>query len=413
MLGGWISFAVIAAVVSSLVSLFVSEVFFGIFLLLWMVDCWRRREFCLRTPPFFGLILAFFLATLVAVVFSSDVLVSAGYLKKFVKFLYIFFIFTYLSRKQVEYALRAIFLVLAVSAMYGVLQYFWLKEVNLVNRIEGFMGHWMTFSGQLMIGSVALAGYLLFCQLPRASGRNQKTREQAGNEKTENRLLNRQILEIGAWAGLLAVFLFVLVLTHTRNAWLGTIGGLFLLLSIYRVRWLMAGSVLLLALFFALPGDFKERLYSSFDPNDTTTRIRIELLRTGKNIITAHPWTGLGPRMVPRLYGNYNGTDEFPSWIYQHLHNNLVHIAAEMGMITLLVWLALWIRLLRDFARFARLPNSDSFSRCVAISAIGVLAAFLLAGLFEYNFGDSEILILLLFFITIPYVVHHEQEKAA
>jgi len=45
------------------------------------------------------------------------------------------------------------------------------------------------------------------------------------------------------------------------------------------------------------------------------------------------------------------------------------------------------------------------------MSGVGVLAAFLLAGLFEYNFGDSEILILLLFFITIPYVVHDEQAK--
>jgi hypothetical protein len=47
------------------------------------------------------------------------------------------------------------------------------------------------------------------------------------------------------------------------------------------------------------------------------------------------------------------------------------------------------------------------------MSGVAVLAAFLLAGLFEYNFGDSEILILLLFFITIPYVVHDEQEKGA
>jgi len=47
------------------------------------------------------------------------------------------------------------------------------------------------------------------------------------------------------------------------------------------------------------------------------------------------------------------------------------------------------------------------------MSGVAVLAAFLLAGLFEYNFGDSEILILLLFFITIPYVVHDEQENGA
>ena len=31
------------------------------------------------------------------------------------------------------------------------------------------------------------------------------------------------------------------------------------------------------------------------------------------------------------------------------------------------------------------------------------LVAFLTAGLFEYNFGDSEVLILLLFFAAAPY----------
>ena len=84
-----------------------------------------------------------------------------------------------------------------------------------------------------------------------------------------------------------------------------------------------------------------------------------------------------------------------------------------MGVITLVIWVALWVRLVWDFVGFVRGQPSDRFLYCIAMSGVGVLAAFLLAGLFEYNFGDSEILILLLFFITIPYVVHDEQEKGA
>jgi O-antigen ligase len=114
--------------------------------------------------------------------------------------------------------------------------------------------------------------------------------------------------------------------------------------------------------------------------------------------------------MVPRLYQNYNESDEFPAWIYQHLHNNFVQIAAEMGLITLSFWMALWIRLLRDFVSFARRPASDGFSAFSAIGSSAVLAAFLTAGLLEYNFGDSEILILLLFFMTVPYVMHDGRE---
>ena len=400
----WISLALMGGVVSSLLSIAVSDILFGISILLWIVHCWKRRKLSLKVPPFIAFLAAFVAAVLIAVAFSSDVLVSAAYLKKFIKLFYVLLIFTYLNRERVEYALKAMAMVLGISAVYGILQYFWLLDINLVNRIDGFMGHWMTFSGQLMLVSVALGGYLLFYRLPQTL---------AGEGEERVGLLSREVLSLGAWSVLLALFLFVLVLTHTRSSWLGTVGGLLLLLSVYRVRWLLAGIFILIALFIVFPSGLKERFYSSFDLTDTTTRIRIELLLTGRNMIVAHPWTGLGPNMVSRRYQDYNETDEFPTWIYQHLHNNFLQIAAEMGVMTLLIWVALWVRLFWDFARFFRDPASDRFSSCLAMSGIGVLVAFLLAGLFEYNFGDSEILILLLFFITIPYVVHGGQEKGA
>lgn len=410
MLDKWISKAILAGVISSAVSIFVSEIFFSITVVLWIADCCRRREFRLKVPPFFPAMLGFFLATVIAIVFSSDAAVSATYLKKFVKFFYVFFVFTYVSRDQIEPALRAVFLVLGASAAFGVLQYFWLMDVNLVNRIEGFMGHWMTFSGQLMLGSVALAGYILFSRLPLLDrGRD----EGRTGEETEPMSFAKAISTLGPWLGLLAILLFALVLTHTRNAWLGTMGGLFVLLWLYRGRWVAGGLACVLVIFIALPDDFKHRLYSSFDPSDTTTRIRIELLETGKNIILSHPWTGVGPGMVSRRYQEYNSTDEFPSWIYQHLHNNAVHIAAEMGTIALAIWLLLWMWLLKDFAHFARAPDTEPIVSGVAVQGIGVVVAFLLAGLLEYNFGDSEILILLLFFVTAPYVVQPGREAPA
>ena len=410
MLDRWISLALIGGVVSSVVSIAVSDTLYGISILLWLVDCWKRRRFHLQFPPFFGFVVAFLVAALAAVCFSSDVTASAPYLGEFIKFLYIPLIFTYVPRERVEQVLKALFAVMGASAGYGLLQYFWLLEVNLLNRIDGFMGHWMTFSGQLMLGSVALTAYLIFYRLPQPSARNP---EGHGRDQRQlDRFSIEEMFKRGGWVTLLLVFLLVLILTHTRSTWLGTIGGVLLLLWVLRFRWMIAGFGVLVLLFILLPTSFKQRLYSSFDPADTTTRIRLELLDTGRNIIEARPWLGLGPRMVPRLYQNFNGTDEFSGSIYQHLHNNFVHIAAEMGLITLGVWLAVWVRLLRDFTRFAR-RSSDRWSFSVAMTGIGVLVAFLLAGLFEYNFGDSEILILLLFLVTVPYVASREPAEAA
>jgi hypothetical protein len=169
MLDRWIGFVLLAGVVSSVLSIFVSDTFFCVAMLLWLVDCWKRKKVHLRFPPFFGFVLAFLLLVVGAVAFSDDVSISLPYLKRLIKYSYIFLIFTYVKPQWVEQALRAIFALLAGSSLYGILQYLWLMDVTLLNRIDGFMGHWMTFSGQLMLCSVALVGYLLFYRLPAMS----------------------------------------------------------------------------------------------------------------------------------------------------------------------------------------------------------------------------------------------------
>jgi O-antigen ligase len=82
-----------------------------------------------------------------------------------------------------------------------------------------------------------------------------------------------------------------------------------------------------------------------------------------------------------------------------HLHNVPLQIAAERGVPALVVWLWFVFVLVRDFIRQRRtavwtfLPNA----------ALAIVAAMIAAGMFEYNFGDSEFLMLFLLLVTIPY----------
>ena len=41
--------------------------------------------------------------------------------------------------------------------------------------------------------------------------------------------------------------------------------------------------------------------------------------------------------------------------------------------------------------------------RWIALSALSALTGFIISGLFSYNFGDSEVLLLLLFIVSLPY----------
>ena len=126
-------------------------------------------------------------------------------------------------------------------------------------------------------------------------------------------------------------------------------------------------------------------------------------MATGTRMVAAHPLTGVGPRQVHVQAESYRDSEIFPEWHYQHLHNNVLQIAAEAGLLALVAWVLLWVRVALDLLRFRR--GQDPSLRLWASVGLAVLAAFLVAGMLEYNFGDSEVLILLFFFVTVPYIL--------
>jgi len=396
----WLPGLLVCSVVASVFSIFAADLLFGLACVAWARHAIETRRVQLRLPPFFGYLAVFLGAVVLSIIFSENIWESAIYLKKQVWIFWIILLFTYLRPRHLRPAFRLLFGALVVSSLYGFAQYFWLKDIDLLHRITGLMSHWMTFSGQLMLGSIALAAYLVFDPPSHLTG---------GPRPPYNPI--RRPVELGA----LLLILGALLLSMTRSSWVGCLLGVFLVLALARPRWAVACAGAVLLVFLMLPSAFQARVYSSFNPLDTTNRVRVELLRTGKNIIAENPLTGLGPRMVRKSYGRYRTTDEFPGWAYQHLHNNAVQIASEMGLITLAGWLLLWIKIVWDLVSLKKraLLAADYSRYWLALNGIACLVAFLSAGLFEYNYGDSEVLILLLFMLTAPYVRDHKQEKPA
>jgi O-antigen ligase len=119
-------------------------------------------------------------------------------------------------------------------------------------------------------------------------------------------------------------------------------------------------------------------------------------------MIRTHPLTGVGPNMVQRLYTDYRGEDSLVgpdgvTHINPHLHNDFLQIAAERGLPALALWLWFIVALMRDlWQRF------HAGQRELAATAMATVVALLTAGLFEYNFGDSEVLMLFLTVVTLP-----------
>jgi len=386
-----IRWCLLLSIAATLVSVFLSGLFLGCASLAWAWQCVSRRRLTLDWPRYYPFILAFLVSAVVAILFSENLLESARYAKKFVHFFAITLVFTYFDRQLVVRTTKVLFLVAGSSALIGIFQYFVLHKVELLDRVTGFMSHWMTFSGQLMIVSVVLAGYVISLFPSRIAFRPLNIPARGTH---------------WLWLALLLLLLFALLLTMTRSAWVGVILGLVLVASVRNYRLVLVAVLLIALVWLALPGRFNQRIKSSFDPADTTNRVRVELLRTGVNLIRSHPYTGVGPRMVPRTFPRYRVSHEFPDWAYQHLHNNAMQIAAEMGFLGLAAWLAIWLKLAWDHISFLRMARRSGDRRLTAITlgGLGSLVAFLSSGLFEYNFGDSEILFLLLFVVTAPYI---------
>ena len=397
-----IPLAVAGAIIASTASIAASYILFVVALLLSILDGARSGKINLKFPPYAWILGIFSLVFVLSALFSDDVPHSLRSLKRLIRFAYVPLVFSWLGRSQVEGTLRWIHAFVIASAGYAVLQYFWLRDVDLLHRITGFMSHWMTLSAQLMFVALSLAGYLFWKGRLLARTSHPGTAKAASVDRTMAPVVGKRTSFL--WAGGLALILWTLVLTMTRSAWVGVVAGGLALLTFTRWKGVLIGLAVLVVVVLTLPQPFRDRLESGLDVTDTTTRIRGELLRTGARMIAANPWFGVGPGRLSRSSLGYRSHEEFPDWAYQHLHNNLFQIGAELGLFALAVWLALWLSVARDLISLYR-RSSDEFCRYLALNGAVAVVAFQVAGLFEYNFGDAEIVILLLFFVTAPYAV--------
>ena len=76
-----------------------------------------------------------------------------------------------------------------------------------------------------------------------------------------------------------------------------------------------------------------------------------------------------------------------------------LQIAAERGLPALAAWLAFIAILCVDLAR-AFYTGEQRFLAAVGLASAVSMAG---AGMFEYNFGDSEFLMLFLMLVTLPF----------
>ena len=129
---------------------------------------------------------------------------------------------------------------------------------------------------------------------------------------------------------------------------------------------------------------------------------RVAMWKAGAAMVLDRPFFGVGPGRVKFLYPVYR----VPGWVDPHpghLHNNVVMIAAETGIPSLLAYVAFIGSFFVGAFRIVRRSERGDPARAIALGAIGAMAALVSAGMFEYNFGDVEVLMGTLVVATLPF----------
>ena len=252
----------------------------GQILLAVAVACWlativMRRE-PIAVPRMFWPLLVYAALTLVSAAFSPDPRTSLVDCKQLVLLLIVPMTYRLLTGPRAHTLVSVVVSLGAASAAYGIFQYAILHYDSLGQRPQGTLGHYMTYSGLLMLViGVALARILF--------GRRERT-----------------------WAALVMPALLVAVaLTFSRNAWVGACAAAALLFSLKDFR-LLAVLPVVAAIFFGIaPSKVNARFNSIFDLNDPSNRDRVAMMREGAHMIRDHPLVGVGPNMVEQLYVEY------------------------------------------------------------------------------------------------------------
>ena len=393
-----LTFTLFLFTASSMFSISISQVSAGMGGILWLLrthltDTWKEQ----RWPLGISFIL-FVLACFVAVANAYNISYSFESLKKLLEFLIFFWVLNCVSENNLR---NSLVLVLIASAtlvsLYGFFQAWQLSEIatNAIQiRPDGLQSTYMTFAGLLMMVELLALAYLIFFQSTHK----------------------------WTWASIVIIF-YCLLLTLTRQAWLGLFVGIIFLVYFWKKKFLLLLPPLIIIIFLISPNSTKTRIIETINPpslgqlitQDWSLASRINLWQFGWKVFKDYPLTGCGFRCVDLIHSQY--IDPFPQYhgSVRHLkgmHNNFIQITVDTGILGLTAWLGIWACFFRLLYYKTKNLTPDSSERWIIFGSAATALAFLTGGIFETNFYDSEVAMLLYFIMALSFSGNQNNPKA-
>lgn len=354
----------------SMISISASQVGLTLAFVCWLVLLVRGKT-KLSFPSFFWALAVYIGLSLISSFLSVDPPTSLKDSRELLLFLICPIVYSGFRRaKDIQMANSALFASGTASVVYA-LAYQVFKAAP-GERNAGFMGHYMTQAGLLLLFiALALAMVLL--------------------SRGKPRLL---------WGAVLPLALIAIVLTMTRSAWIGVVVAAAVVVFLVKPKALALLPLLLGLALLVSPKSVQKRALSIFSLTNVWNVERVEYLKAGVQIIGEHPLFGTGPDTVEVVFQQPRYRLSEVAKKNVHLHNNLIQIGAERGIPALVAWLVFIVWAAATLIK--EIKRKEAVTWSLAAAGLAALLASFTAGLFEYNFGDSEVKSLLLYLITMP-----------
>lgn len=186
-----------------------------------------------------------------------------------------------------------------------------------------------------------------------------------------------------------------LVITQARSAWVAFAAGITVIAAMSGRKALIAFLVVAGLFVLVAPSDFRDRAASIVDVREQSNASRFQMLSTGWRMFLDRPVFGWGDIGLRTHYVGY--TRPLTDGEGGHLHNNLLEALVTLGVpgFCAVVWL--FRRMLAVILAAGRGAAEGSFRGALGAGLLAAYAGFHVLGLFEYNFGDHEVMVLVWF----------------
>ncbi len=280
------------------------------------------------------------------------------------------------DRTKVWLAVAALLVVGALAGIAGAVEQLFNLHPFGYQYLQGtgFLGNPTSYAGQTQILALLSLGLLL-----------------AGGYRRFRLVLSKQAV----FASLVAANLAGVVFAGERNAWFGALGAALGMTALISWRTLLKCFLFLAVLsvlcWATVPVVHNRIAQMQNWQQDVSVRVRLEIWRESLRVWQSAPVLGCGIRHFP----HFNVPEAIVpghSKDLNHAHSNYFHILSTTGLLGLLAYLWLWFSVLATAARlYVKTKSSRTAESSLGLGIFGGALALMLAGVFEYNFGSSQI----------------------